>query len=69
MLILAQCLIKYVKIYEKRKFLKNQFIKIFGDIYNNTNNNDVDSSIYNSYSEILSSSRFDLQQKIMDDNG
>ena len=37
-------------------------------IYNNTNNSSVDSSVYNNYGDILSTSRFDLQQKIMDDN-
>lgn len=37
-------------------------------IYNNTSNNGVDSDIYSQYGDILSSSRFDLQQKIMDDN-
>lgn len=38
------------------------------NINNNTDSNGVDSNIYNQYGDILSSSRFDLQQKIMDDN-
>lgn len=36
--------------------------------HNNTNNTSVDSNVYNQYGDVLSSSRFDLQQKIMDDN-
>lgn len=36
-------------------------------IYNNINNT-ANNNVYSNYSDILSSSRFDLQQKIMDDN-
>lgn len=37
-------------------------------IYSSSNNNGVDSNIYSQYGDIPGSSRFDLQQKIMDDN-